>query len=86
MNSKPVLFIRSLLFWSGFILNVIVFGLLIVFLFFIPSSFRLKIARLWSLSNNFLLKVFCGIDFKVEGKGNAGRKSEKDDGSKKYKN
>jgi len=70
MNSKPVLFIRSLFFWFGFIINVVVFGLLIVFLFFTPSSFRLKIARLWSLSNNFLLKFFCGIDFKVEGKEN----------------
>ncbi|VAW53454.1 Acyl-CoA:1-acyl-sn-glycerol-3-phosphate acyltransferase [hydrothermal vent metagenome] len=68
MNSKPVLFFRSLLFWMGFIVNVVVFGLLIVFLFFTSSSFRLKIARLWSLSNNFLLKFFCGIDFKVEGK------------------
>ena len=70
MESKPVLFIRSLLFWFGFIINVVVFGLLIVFFFFTPSSFRLKIARLWSLTNNFLLKFFCGIDFKVEGKEN----------------
>lgn len=70
MNSKPILFIRSLLFWAGFIFNVIVFGLLIVLLFFTPSSFRLRIARFWSLTNNFLLKVFCGIDFKVEGKEN----------------
>lgn len=70
MSSKPVLFVRSLLFWIGFIINVIVFGLSIVFLFFTPSSFRLKIARLWSQGNNFLLKVFCGIDFKVEGEEN----------------
>ena len=70
MNSKPVLYIRSLLFWLGFIVNVVVFGLLIVVLFFTPSSFRLKIARIWSLVNNLLLKVFCGIDFKVEGKEN----------------
>ena len=70
MNSKPVLFLRSLLFWIGFLINVIVFGLLIVALFFTPSSFRLRIARLWSYTNNFLLKVFCGIDYKVEGKEN----------------
>jgi len=70
MESKPVLFLRSLLFWFGFIINVIVFGLLIVFLFFTPSSFRLKIARLWSHTNNFLLKIFCGIDFKVKGQEN----------------
>ena len=70
MQSIPVLFVRSLLFWFGFIINTLVFGLMIVFFFFTPSSFRLKIARLWSYVNNFLLKIFCGIDFKVEGKEN----------------
>ena len=65
MESKPVLFLRSVLFWLGFIINTVAFGLLIVFLFFTPPSFRLKIARLWSYTNNFLLKVFCGITFKV---------------------
>jgi len=70
MQSKPVLFIRSLLFWLGFVVNVAFFGLLIVVLFFTPSSFRLKIARLWSYVNNFLLKAFCGIDFTVEGREN----------------
>ncbi len=70
MNSRPVLFVRSILFWLFFIINVIVFGLLIVFLFFTPSSLRLKIARVWSMVNNLLLKIFCGIDFKVEGREN----------------
>ena len=70
MESKPVLIVRSILFWLGFIINVLVFGLLIIFLFFTPSSFRLKIARLWSRTNNLLLKIFCGIDFKVEGREN----------------
>jgi len=67
VNSKTVLFVRSLLFWVGFIVNVVFFGLLIVVLFFTPSSFRLKIAKLWSLTNNLLLRVFCGIKYKVEG-------------------
>ncbi len=70
MRSRVVLFIRSLLFWVSFIFNVIVFGLLIVLFFFTPPSFRLRIARLWSVSNNSLLKFFCGIDFKVAGKEN----------------
>jgi len=70
MQSIPVLFIRSILFWIGFLVNTIVFGSLIVLLFFTPSSFRLRIARLWSHVNNFLLKVFCGIGFTVEGKEN----------------
>ncbi len=70
MQSTPVLFIRSLLFWIGFIVNTVIFGTSVVILFFTPSSFRLKIARVWSHVNNFLLKVFCGIDFTVQGKEN----------------
>jgi 1-acyl-sn-glycerol-3-phosphate acyltransferase len=70
MQSTPVLFIRSLLFWIGFIVNTVIFGTSVVILFFTPSSFRLKIARVWSQVNNFLLKVFCGIDFTVQGKEN----------------
>ena len=70
MQSIPVLYVRSLLFWIGFIVNTAVFGTLVVILFFTPSSFRLKIARLWSHVNNFLLKVFCGIDFTIQGKEN----------------
>lgn len=70
MQSKPALYLRSILFWIGFIINTAVFGLLIIFFFFTASSFRLKIARLWSYTNNFLLKYLCGIDFKVEGQEN----------------
>ena len=70
MQSIPILYVRSLLFWIGFIVNTMVFGTLVVILFFTPSSFRLKIARLWSHVNNFLLKVFCGIDFTIQGKEN----------------
>jgi len=70
MQSIPVLYVRSLLFWVGFIVNTAVFGTFVVILFFTPSSFRLKVARVWSQVNNFLLKVFCGIDFTVEGKEN----------------
>ncbi len=67
---RAVLFLRSLLFWFGFIINVVVFGLLIVLLFFTPSSFRLRIAWLWSRTNNFLLKICCGINYKVTGQEN----------------
>jgi len=70
MKTKPVLFIRSLLFWLGFIVTTAFFGLLILVLFFTPSDVRLRLARLWSYSNNVLLKVFCGIEFTVEGQDN----------------
>lgn len=70
MESKPVLYLRASLFWLGFIINTGFFGSLILVLFFTSSTFRLKIARLWSLANSFLLKIFCGIDYEVRGKEN----------------
>lgn len=70
MQSKPVLFVRSLLFWIGFIINTAIFGMLIVLCFFTPPAFRLAIARRWSVINNFLLKVCCGITYSVAGREN----------------
>lgn len=67
MESKPILFLRSSLFWLAFVVSTMVFGLLILLFFFSPSSFRLKIARLWSYSNNLWLRVFCGIRYQVSG-------------------
>lgn len=67
MLSKPVLMLRSVLFWIGFIINTAFFGLLILLLFLTPSDFRLKIARQWSLVNNVLLRLFCGITYRVRG-------------------
>lgn len=72
MESKAVLYIRSSLFWLGFILTTTVFGLLIVLFFFLPSDIRLRLAKLWSIANNFLLKIFCGIDYQVTGVENLG--------------
>lgn len=70
MESRPILILRSALFWIGFILNTALFGTLIVLLFFTPSSVRVNVARLWAHGNVFLLKVFCGIDYTVEGQDN----------------
>ena len=70
MNSKPILFIRSLLFWLGFLLNTIVFGCVIILLFFTSTDTRLKISRYWAFINVFLLRVFCGITHEVRGREN----------------
>ncbi|MBE9567686.1 MAG: 1-acyl-sn-glycerol-3-phosphate acyltransferase [Proteobacteria bacterium] len=67
MNSKPVLFVRSVLFWAGFLINTVFFGLAIVLLFFTSPRFRLKVARLWAKVNIALLKIFCGLTFEVSG-------------------
>ena len=67
MQSKPILYIRAVLFWLGFIVTTAFFGTSVVLLFFTPSDFRLKIARMWSLSNLFLLKLICGLGFEIRG-------------------
>ena len=67
MQSKPILVIRSALFWLGFILSTAFWGLSIILLFFTPADFRLRLARMWSHTNNLLLKLICGIDFRVRG-------------------
>ncbi len=63
-----VLYLRSLIYWFGFLLTTIIFGLLIVLLFFMPADFRLWIAKLWAYSNLWLLKVICKLHYTVEGK------------------
>ena len=70
MQSKPVLYLRSLLFWLGFIPNTIFFGSLVVLFFYVSRGFPLEMARRWSLTNTFLLKYFCGITHTVEGQEN----------------
>ncbi len=75
MNSKPVLFIRSLIFWVGFLVNTVFFGLLIVLLFFTPAQTRLRVGRLWACGNHFLLKYICGLDFRVRGQENLQREN-----------
>ncbi len=63
-----ILYLRSLIYWFGFLLTTIIFGLLIVLLFFMPADFRLWIAKLWAYSNLWLLKVICKLHYTVEGK------------------
>ncbi len=69
------LYLRSILFWLGFLLTTTIFGLLVTVLFFTPSSFRLWIAKLWAVSNLWLLKVICNLDYVVEGKEYVGQQN-----------
>lgn len=67
METRPVLYLRSLLFWIAFILNTALFGTAILLLFFTPSTVRVKTSRLWAIVNIYLLRIFCGLKYKVEG-------------------
>jgi len=70
MYSKPVLYLRSAVFWVEFALSTFFWGSLIILLFFTPSDFRLRLAKLWSRTNTFSLKTICGIDYRVSGQEN----------------
>lgn len=75
MDSKPILYLRSLLFWLGFIINTLLFGMVIILLFFAPVATRLKVARYWSAVNVFLLRFFCGIRHEITGRENLQREN-----------
>lgn len=60
-------YLRSSIYWLGFILTTVVFGLLIILALPFSADFRLNIARLWGRTNLFMLKWICGLDFQVEG-------------------
>ncbi len=74
-HSRPLLYLRSVVFWLGFILTTVVFGLMIIVLFFTPPDFRLRIGRWWAQANLWLLKVICGLDYRVEGQEHIGERN-----------
>ncbi len=73
--SRPVLYIRSFIFWLGFLLSTVVVGLLVIALFFTPSDFRLTVAKLWCHSTLWWLKLVCKLDYVVEGAENIGEQN-----------
>ena len=64
---KAFLFVRSALFWAGFIITTVLFGSAIILAYLLPSDWRLHIARYWGRSNLLLLRLLCGLSYKVEG-------------------
>ncbi len=68
MPFRFLLYFRSAIFWVGFVFTTVIFGLLLTVLFFTPSNFRLRIAKLWACSSLWLLKVICKLDYVVKGK------------------
>ncbi len=72
MNKKVpcrfLLYFRSIIFWAGFFFTTVFFGSLLTIMFFTPSNFRLRIAKLWGNSNLWMLKIICKLDYVVEGR------------------
>ncbi len=67
---KPLLFIRSALFWGVFTTSTLIYGTLSPLLFLLPLPRRYPIVMSWTRLNLVALKLICGIDYRVEGHDN----------------
>lgn len=65
--SKPVLFVRSLLFWIYHITSLVLVVGTALILFPLPLKTRYKIITSWAKSNVTVLKYVCKVDYKLEG-------------------
>lgn len=60
--------IRSLIYFSMLVLTTIFFGLILaIFGWFLPAAINNRIANGWGISNMFLLRIICGLSYRVSG-------------------
>ncbi len=60
--------IRSLIYFALFVVNTLVFGLLLSILgWVIPGSWSNAVANSWAALNSWLLKLICGLNYRIRG-------------------
>ncbi len=63
-----MILLRSLLYFAGLVISVVVFGLLIaLFGWFLPSSYADTMSNAWGTTNLWLLKWVCGLSYRIKG-------------------
>ena len=63
--------IRSLIYFALFVVNTIIFGLLLSILgWVVPHSWSNAIANSWAALNSWLLKVTCALSYRISGSEN----------------
>lgn len=67
---RPVLYVRSLLFLLLFWLNTIVYAVPMVLAFLLPLMWRYRLVKVYPQVSLWLLKVCCGVRYRIEGKEN----------------
>ncbi len=72
---KAALYIRSVLYWLGFIIVTVIVGALVIIAYPLPSDWRLLIARQWGVLSLWLLKWICGLSYVVEGREHIGKQN-----------
>ncbi|VAW79326.1 Acyl-CoA:1-acyl-sn-glycerol-3-phosphate acyltransferase [hydrothermal vent metagenome] len=65
-----VVVLRSILFWIGYILSIIVICTLLTLLFFLPRAWKFKLAEYLSRMILGWLAITCNLGYEVEGKEN----------------
>lgn len=74
-SSKIILYIRSIVFWTGFLLSTLIISCFVLALSIVNADIRLKVARYWGVFNIWLLKVVCKLDCEIIGAENIGERN-----------
>lgn len=64
---KPILYLRSIVFWVGFTITTVVVGSVVIISYPLSPDVRLRIARYWGTINLWLLKIICRLDYRITG-------------------
>ena len=59
--------LRATLFWIFFLPVLLLLATLLSLLFFAPLAVRVGVVHLWIDSSLFFLRLFCGLDYEIEG-------------------
>jgi 1-acyl-sn-glycerol-3-phosphate acyltransferase len=70
--ARPVLYLRSFLFWIVFALLIVLFALLLMLSFPLPLNKRFLITRAWSTLTIAWLAITCKLRYEVKGRENIG--------------
>ena len=62
--------VRSTLFWIAFAPVTLLLATLVLFIFFLPIGARIMVVRVWAAYTLFILRLFCGLSYRVEGQEN----------------
>lgn len=62
-----MILLRSILYFITLVLSILVFGVLLVLLAWLPTAWKERIGNAWADVNLWLLKYICGLDYRVSG-------------------
>ena len=66
-RATPALYLRSILFWLGFIPSTVIFACLIILLWLAPLQLRYRLVRGHPRFNLWWLRVTCGLSYRLQG-------------------